>query len=174
MSHGINNLTRFFSTCLLCALALSLQLGCEDNNYSSSRRSTNQSRIENDKAEKEFEAELQAKIDKTEAMLEPYRKNGLLKVKLTPGDGEIYIENGLVTIPQKGLMLPVGTYDITAVWPDGKRTSKKVFVTPALQQMVSYKWDFKRNTNGGSGNQKSNITFDAPFSPTEVALLKPK
>jgi hypothetical protein len=141
--------------------------GCKDN-------TTKQARLENEKAEKEFAAELQAKMEQTETMLEPYRKNGRVEVKLTPSDGEIYIDNGLVTIPKKGLMLPVGTYDIKAVWPDGKQTSKKVFVTPALQQMVSYKWDFKRNTSGASGNQKANISFNAPLSSTEVALVKPK
>jgi hypothetical protein len=174
MSHGINNRIRFFSICLLFVFAVSLLLGCEDNNYRSSGRSAKQLRLENEQAEKEFATELQAKIDQTEAVFEPYRKNGLVKVKLAPSDGEIYIDNGLVTIPKKGLMLPVGTYDIKAVWPDGKQTSKKVFVTPALQQIISYKWNFSRNTNGGSGNQKVNISSNAPLSPTEVALVKPK
>jgi hypothetical protein len=174
MSHGINNRIPFFSICLLFVFALSLQLGCDDNNYRSSGRSTKQLRLENEQAEKEFDAELQARIDQTEAMFEPYRNNGLVKVKLAPSDGVIYIDNGLVTIPKKGLMLPVGTYDIKAVWPDGKQTIKKVFVTPALQQIISYDWNFSRNTNGGSGNEKAHISFNAPLSPTEVALVSPK
>jgi len=65
-------------------------------------------------------------------------------------------------------------YNVKAVWPDGKEVSKKVFVTPALQQIISYKWKFSRNSNGHSGNNKTDIDFDAPLSPTEVTFSKPE
>ena len=174
----MSNLTRsqlfLCSICILFVFAITLQLGCNDREHPPTGKSAKQLRLESDKAEKEFEAELQKRIEQTEATLKPYRTNGLLKVKLTPGEGEVYIDDGLVTIPQKGLMLPIGTYKVKAVWPDGKQVSKKVFLTPALQQMVSYKWDYSRNSRGGSGNQDSNISFNADLSPTEVNLEKPK
>lgn len=168
MPLRIKKRTCFYTICLFCLFVLLLQFCCERNNGS-----TAISNKQLKKADKEFEAELKAVMEQTEIMLKPYRDNGLVKVTLDPSNGEIYINNGLVTIPKKGLMLPVGKYDIKAVWPDGKQVTKKVFLTPALQQTVSYNWDFKRNTNGGSGNQKSNINFDAPLTPTELAFVKP-
>jgi len=166
------NRTCFYTICLLCVISLLLQFGCERNDGSTDA-SIRRMKYQDKKAEKEFEAELKATMEKTELMFKPYRDNGLVKVTLNPADGEIYIDDGLVTIPKKGLMLPVGKYEIKAVWQDGKYVTKKVFVTPALQELISYNWDFKRNTNGGSGNQKSNIKINAPLSPTEVALVKP-
>lgn len=166
--------TCLISICVLSILILPLQLSCKDNDsYTSSGKSAARMRAENKKAKEKFEYELHSTIQKTEAQLEPYRKNGMLKVKLTPQNGEVYINDGMVTIPEKGLMLPVGTYDVKAVWPDGKEITKKVFLTPALQQMPSYSWKFNRNTSGGSGNQDSNISINAPLSPTEVNLTKP-
>ncbi len=172
MSLRLRNQTCFYSICLLSVFALLLQPGCEGNDHSTGI-SSNQNERELDQSKKEFDVELQARIKQTEAQFEPYRKNGLVKVTLTPDNGEIFIDNGFVGISKKGLMLPVGTYEIKAVWPDGKQTNKTVFVTPALQQVISWKWNFERNTNGGSGNEKSNMHFDAPLSPTEVTFVKP-
>ncbi len=152
-----------------------MQAGCENRGANSSRRArASQLEKENDQAAEEFYAELDHRMRQTERMLEPYRKNGLVKVTVEPSDAEIYIDAGLVSIPEKGLMLPIGTYTIKGLWPDGSEVSKRVFVTPALQQVVSWKWNTSRNVSGGSGNKKSDIHFDAPLSPVTVVLTKPE
>lgn len=155
---------------ILCACVLII--GC-DNHSQSFPAGQAELSSKNKEFEKEFSRELKTKKQEVDRMLEPYSKNGLLKVTTEPSDAEIYIDDGLVTIPDKGLMLPIGTYTLKAVWRDGKEISRKVFVTPALQHAVSWNWKASRNVDGGSGSEKSNINFDATLSPTMVTLIKP-
>jgi hypothetical protein len=172
MPERIRNVTDFVLICFLCVVLM--QVGCDDRSIDGSRHvSGRQLEKESDQASDEFDVELERRMQQTETMLEPYRKNGLVKVTVEPSDGEIYVDGGLVSIPGKGLMLPIGTYTIKGLWPDGSEISKKVFVTPALQQVISWKWSSSRNVSGGSGSKKSDINFDAPLSPTNVVLTKP-
>lgn len=173
MAEKIGNLPVVLLVLSLCVFLT--QPGCDDRHAKVSHRSTqSQFEKENERAEAEFDANFRQKMLQTEKMFEPYRNNGLVKVTLKPKNAEIYIDGGLATIPEKGLMLPIGTYTIKALWPDGDHATKKVFVTPALQQVISWKWNMSRNTRGDSGNSKANISFDAPLSPVNVTLTKPE
>jgi|GEM_PF-6673863 len=173
MPERIRNLPVLVLVFSICVFLM--QAGCENRGANVSRRvKASQLEKEGDQAEEEYYAKLDRRMRQTERMLEPYRRNGLVKVTVEPPDGEIYIDAGLVSIPEKGLMLPIGTYTIKGLWPDGSEVSKRVFVTPALQQVVSWKWDTSRHVSGGSGNEKSNIHFDAPLSPVNVVLTKPE
>lgn len=108
----LNKRIFLYFLCLLSALAV-LQFGCDGKSSRSVRRSARQSRVDNEKAQKEFEAKLQNTMRTTELMFKPYRTNGLLKVNLTPPDGEVYVDDGFVTIPKKGLNLLKFCYAIS-------------------------------------------------------------
>ena len=147
MAKKIGNLAGF--VLFLCIFVLFTQSGCENRRTNTSRREgSRQFEKEGDKVEEEFYAELARRMEQTEKMMEPYRKNGLVKVSLQPSDGEVYIDGGVASIPERGLMLPIGTYTVKGLWPDGSEASKKVFVTPALQQAISWKWNVSRNSSG--------------------------
>jgi len=171
MSVRIRNILPVFLTCFLCLAVLTGQVACEKQGGRGS--SVEAIPAERERSEEEFEAELKQRIRQTEAMLEPYRHNGLVEVTTEPAGAEIYIDDGFVTIPEGGLLLPVGTYTFSACWRAKTKISKKVFVTPALQHIVSYDWSFKQDTSSSGGSRKQNISFNADLTKTEVKLVKP-
>ena len=126
----------------------------------------------NDRAERQFDKELSGKIEMSERFLASYKNRGLLVFDIQPDNGVLLIDDGEVTMSDDPFYLPVGTYTFEAVWPDGTRTSRKIFVRPCLGQ-VSYDWDFSAESNGSSGNQKANIKANAPLHRTKVRLVKP-
>ncbi len=171
MSKRIGNMLVFVLIFLMCGI--SMQMGCDDRGVDGSENvSSTELEKKSDRYSQEFYTNLDRRMQQTETTLEPYRNNGLVKVTVEPSGGDIYVDDGLVSIPEKGLMLPIGTYTFKALWPDGSEISKRVFVTPALQQAISWKWSGSRNVSGGSGNKQSDIEFDAPLSLTNVILTK--
>ncbi len=149
---------------VICAVCV----GCKKNRPVSGR----QMQRNLDRAGREFDKELLEKIELTERGLASYNNRGLLEIDIQPADGTLLINDGEVGLSDDPLFLPVGTYTFEAVWPDGSRTSRKIFVKPCLG-ITSYDWDFSSESSGSSGNRKSNIKFNAPLHKTKVQLIKP-
>ena len=141
-----------------------LSMGCQEKHLADSNR---KSRAE---AERDFEEELKDRIAMTEEHLAVYRTNGYVTFKISPNDASIHINGGDIGTVPSHILIPSGTYNIKAVWPDGSFAQKNVFVLPALQAPTSYDWQFEYSNSGA----KSNIKYNAPLHKTEVSFIKPK
>jgi hypothetical protein len=140
---------------VMLMMALLFTIGCKDKA---------------EQAYEDFEEELKDKMAMTEQYLAPYRTNGSVVFKVLPNDASIYINDGEIGVNPKHVLIPAGTYQMKAVWPDGSSVDKKLFVLPALQAPPSFDWKFERRNK----RAKSNIHFNAPLHKTEVSFIKPQ
>jgi hypothetical protein len=97
-----------------------------------------------------------------------YANMGQVELKVSPGDAEIWIDDGLVSGKEATLHVPAGTHEFRAVWPDGTRCVKRIYVKTGLPPDSNFKSHFKAKADGFETNVKL-----VNLVTTEVILTKP-
>ena len=76
-----------------------------------------------------------------------WRDLGVVDAQVSPAGATLLIDGGQYLDQPDQIVVPVGTHEFKAVWPDGKEATQKVYVGPAR---VTMNFNYRFGHSGGS------------------------
>ena len=111
----------------------------------------------------------QQQLDNVLATLAQYKDLGLVDAHVSPGDATLLIDGGEYVDKRDEILLPVGTHEFRAVWPDGREANQSVYVGPARVTM-NINFHFKQTGSSAGAEWDSK---GSEVRKTVVSLQKP-
>jgi hypothetical protein len=108
-------------------------------------------------------------IEQWHKIVQEFKNTGIAAIKTNPAGADLFIDGGQYVGGKDEINLPVGPHQFKAVWPDGRQSTRDIYIVTALTDM-----DLKFDFNEQDYSMGMNWHTEKPeLHKTPVILTKP-